>query len=157
MQNHEGNNAEVWFSSRSPQFREFSNFYLSPFVLDGEEWSCVEQYYQCAKFKHGTEPYIRIREQERPGAMKGLAEHYALQVRADWSEIKFSVMKRAVHAKFAQNPQLLELYAHVSHLTLIHESQSDTFWCVDRHGKGENQLGILVKTVCGELLREKEP
>ena len=61
-------NGEVWFSSRSPRFREFSNSYLSPFVLDGETWSCVEQYYQCAKFNRGTEPYDRIRAQERPGA-----------------------------------------------------------------------------------------
>lgn len=148
-------NGEVWFSSRSPRFREFSNFYPSPFMLDGETWSCVEQYYQCAKFERGTEPYNRIRAQERPGGMKGLATHHAAEIRADWDCVKVGVMERAVRAKFDQNPQLLELYAQVSQLTLIHESKTDCFWGTNRTRQGDNRLGTLIKVVCDELIRLK--
>ena len=148
---------EVWFSIRSLRCREFSNFYLAPFTLDGETWNCVEQFYQCAKFGRGSEPYNRIRSQERPGGMKGLASCYAAERRVDWDIVKIGIMERALCAKFSQNPHLLDIYAKVSRLTLIHESPEDTFWGMSRERKGENRLGMMIKTVCDGLLGGKVP
>ena len=145
---------EVWFSSRSELLREFSNFHLSRFVLDGEEWNCVEQYYQCAKFQRDSEPYVRIKAQERPGAMKGLADHYAMQMRTDWTAIKRDVMRKAVYAKFSQNPQLMTRYRQFADRMLIHEARRDPFWGMNRNHVGENQLGKMVKAVCNELLQQ---
>ena len=147
---------ELWFNSRSLYGREFSNFYPSPFTLDGETWSCVEQYYQCAKFARGTEPYNRIRVQAHPGGMKGLAAHYASEMRKDWNEVRVCVMKRALHAKFAQNAKLLSLYAQVCHMALIHEAKRDMCWGMTKARNGENRLGVLIKTVCDTLLEEKQ-
>lgn len=145
---------EVWFSSRSELLREFSNFYLVCFMLDGEKWNCVEQYYQCAKFQRDSEPYIRIKAQERPGAMKGLADHYATQIRTDWNDVKMDVMRKALHAKFSQNPQLMTLYKQFAERTLIHEARRDPFWGMNRNRIGENHLGKMIKAVCDELLQQ---
>ena len=145
-------NQEVWFSSRSELLREFSNFYLVRFVLDDEEWNCVEQYYQCAKFQQDSEPYARIKAQERPGAMKGLADYYAAQIRTDWDEVKMDVMRKALCAKFSQNPQLMVLYRQFADRTLIHEARRDPFWGMNRNYVGENHLGKMIKSVCDELM-----
>lgn len=152
---HDESDGELWFSSRSPRGREFSNFHPSPFTLDGETWSCVEQYYQCAKFVPGTEPYNRIRAQDSPAGMKGLATHYAAEMREDWNDAKVCAMKRALRAKFAQNPELLGLYSKISRMSLIHETERDAFWGMDRTRNGENRLGVLIQTVCDELLKGK--
>ena len=88
--------------------------------------------------------------------MKGLASHYAAEVRDDWDAVKIGIMERALRAKFTQNPHLLDIYAKVSRFTLIHESPKDTFWGMSRERKGGNRLGRLVKAVCDELLVDRE-
>ena len=90
-----------------------------------------------------------VRARERVGT------HYAAEVCADWEAIKLAVMGNAVRAKFDQNPQILELYARVSHLTLIHEAKSDRHWGMNRAHQGDNRLGTLIKTVCNELILKK--
>ena len=146
------NDQEVWFSSKSKVLREFSNFYPVSFRLEGEEWNCVEQFYQCAKFQRNSEPYFRFKAQERPGAMKGLADHYESEIRADWTAIKMDVMRKALNAKFSQNPQLMALYMRFATKTLIHESRRDHFWGMNRKHVGENLLGKMIKAVCDEWL-----
>lgn len=42
--------ATVKFYDKDQPYYQFSNFYHSPIVLDGEQWSTTEHYYQAQKF-----------------------------------------------------------------------------------------------------------
>jgi len=45
----------IFFNSKSTEYSELSNFYESPFVLDGVKWNTVEHYFQAQKFNENND------------------------------------------------------------------------------------------------------
>lgn len=54
-------------------FGEFSNFYSSAIVLDGQRWPTTEHYYQAQKFVHHKVYMEKIRINASPAMAKQLA------------------------------------------------------------------------------------
>ena len=123
-----------------------SNYFEYTFRLDHRDWRTVEHYYQAQKFA-GTPLEERIRRCKTPDEAKGLAHSRKKLWRADWDEVKRSVMREAVMAKFISSGFLREELLATGSSVLIEDSPTDGFWGIGPDGNGRNMLGkILMET-----------
>lgn len=82
---------------------------LGSFELDGEMYPSVEHYYQAAKYAHLPDQMSKILRAPTALECKKVAGQVAAEFPIDiahWEEVQDTVMKRALHAKFEQNPAL---------------------------------------------------
>lgn len=114
-------------------------------------WPTVEHYYQAMKFPDDPAWQEEIRRAPTPARAKkmGLARDHPL--RGDWDTIKERVMKKALLAKFRQNPGLLALLQKTGDKPLVEASPGDSYWGAGRGGKGQNRMGALLAEVRAEL------
>lgn len=129
------------------EYAFLSNFYDSPFEVDGIKYPTVEHFFQAMKV---TDPKDRevIAAAATPGQAKQLGRKVSL--RADWEEIKIDIMKFALRCKF-QVPELREKLLTTGDEELIEGNWwGDRFWGVC-DGIGENHLGKLLMEVRQEI------
>ncbi|MBV8888843.1 MAG: NADAR family protein [Alphaproteobacteria bacterium] len=160
-------NCILYFGRDRDAFRFLSHFWPAPITLDGESWPTVEHYYQAQKSdNHGYRQAIRAaltpgqakRLAAPPGAPRRVSHHswfraHGREPRVDWDAVKLDVMRRADHAKFAQNPDLAELLLATADAELIEDSPSDRFWGTGRDGQGLNWAGRVLMEVRDSLKR----
>jgi ribA/ribD-fused uncharacterized protein len=140
-----GGNTEgpIEFSSKSASYNELSNFHKAKFMLDGKEWPSVEHYFQAQKFSSSPEYQEKIRAASEPNRAKTLGSSKEFPIRNDWDTYREEVMKKAIKAKFEQNPNLKQLLASTAPRPLV-EDTNDAYWGGGRNKKGKNRLGILL-------------
>lgn len=163
-------NRILYFGRERENFRFLSHFHPSPIVLDGETWPTVEHYYQTQR---SDDPAYRqaIREAATPGLAKQMAawpdanrksarRSWFLKnnafPRADWSEVKLDLMRKADRAKYTQNPELAELLLATGDAELVEDSPSEPFWGTGPDGQGLNWAGRVLMEIREELRREKK-
>lgn len=139
----------IEFSSKSPTYQEFSNFYKSKFLLDGKEWPTVEHYFQAQKFQSNPEYQEKIRSAKEASKAKVLGSSKEFPIRNDWDTYRHDVMKKALDAKFTQNADLKQKLLATKNSPLV-EATSDSYWGQGRNKKGANKLGLMLME-----LREK--
>lgn len=129
------------------EYRFLSNFYPAEVELDGVTYPTVEHAFQAAKV---FSPELRenIRNAPRPGLAKRMGRKHPL--RADWEQVKLSIMEQLVRQKFSKEPLRSRLLATGSAELIEGNYWNDTFWGVCR-GKGENHLGRMLMKVREEL------
>ena len=126
-----------------------SNFYPVSIELDGEVYAAVEDAFQAAKTLDPTERRF-IQLCQTPGDAKRCGRQVTL--RADWNDIKVSVMHDLLRKKF-KNPALRKLLLDTGDAILIEgNTHGDVFWG-QVNGQGENHLGKLLMEVRAEILR----
>lgn len=122
-----------------------SNFYLEPNGLT------AEHRFQATKT---LDPRQRdeVLAARTPGAAKHLGRKVAL--RPDWEDIKLSVMRDLVAAKFRE-PELREKLLATGDAYLQEGNRwNDRYWGVDiASGRGENHLGRILMAVREEARR----
>ena len=135
-------------TSFSGEYEFLSNFYNVP-IKYGLEYTNAEAAYQAQK---------TLSEQERIAfteyhAGKAKRMGRKINVRPDWAEVKISVMRDIVFAKFSQNPKLAARLLATGDSNLIEvNTWHDTFWGVDSEtGEGQNHLGKILMEVRAEL------
>lgn len=127
--------------------RFLSNFYPAPLVWEGRSWPTAEHAYQAAKCSRADQARM-ILEAPSPGAAKRLGRK--IELRADWDEVKESVMLSIVRAKL-ENAHLRRLLIATGDAELIEGNYwGDRFWGVCR-GEGENRLGKILMKVRTEI------
>ena len=126
--------------------KEFDNRYPAPFSLDGKTWPTVEHYYQASKFPTLPEFQEQIRQMPTAtAAMKaGKTKDPSKPIRADWKEQREIVMRKAIFAKFDQNPALKEKILATYPRPLIFADANDSFWGYGRTKMGQNKLGSIL-------------
>jgi N-glycosidase YbiA len=120
-----------------------SNFFVSPFELDGRQWNSVEHYYQAAKFKKTNPEFYTSFSLDKPsnlskdprlakaaGGKSGktkidgkIVELRAKGIEADldfFGKRKNEEMMRAQFAKFTQNPVLKDMLLKTRDAKLTH-------------------------------------
>ena len=144
-----------------------SNWYPSPFPLDGQRFTSVEQYmmYRKAITFGDTETAQAILSTDNVGKIKALGRSVLGYSDTVWNGIRQIVVYRALLEKFRQNPdlkaQLLATHPH----TLAECARQDKIWGIGMtmHDEyrfepdlwpGQNLLGFTLMTVRDELSKE---
>lgn len=122
--------------------RFLSNFYIHPVIYDGRRWMSSEHAYQAAKAV-----IVEQREEIAMAPSPSIAKRLGSKVakREDWIDVRVSVMKDVLEAKFS-DPLLEIMLLSTGNLKLIEGNlHGDTFWGVDmRKRVGQNMLGRLL-------------
>ena len=150
LEGQEGGMGPIEFSSKTPTFKEFSNFHKAKFLLDGKEWPTVEHYFQAQKFQSSPEYQETIRAAKEPVKAKTLGSSREHPIRNDWDTHRDDVMRKALSAKFEQNLPLKELLLSTKNRPLT-EATSDPYWGQGRNKKGKNKLGLLLMELRDKL------
>lgn len=121
-------------------YRFLSNFWPAEVELDDVIYPTVEHAYQAAKF---LDPEVReaIRILPSPGQAKRAGRKY--QIRDDWSDVKFPIMRYLVFQKFA-HPELEAMLLATGSALLVEENTwGDVYWGQCK-GVGSNHLGNIL-------------
>ena len=143
----------IAFSPKTP-FRELSNLYPSPFTLDGKIWPSVEHYFQSQKFPSNPDYQEQIRTAKTPLNAKTLGGSSTVPIRPDWDTVQEDIMRKALNAKFTQNPVLKSVLLSTGDTPLQDASSTDAYWGIGRTKKGKNRLGILLIELRSSLRAE---
>ncbi len=144
-----------------------SNWYPSPFTLDGIPYSCVEQYmmHQKAITFNDTETADAILATDNPGKIKALGRSVQNYSDTVWNGIRQIVVYRGLLEKYRQNPtlkqQLLATHPHI----LAECALRDNIWGIGMtmHDEcrfepdlwqGQNLLGFTLMMLRDALSKE---
>jgi ribA/ribD-fused uncharacterized protein len=160
----------LFFKRDREQFGFLSNYHEAAIVVDGETWRSTEFYYQAQKSDDaeyreairnatsadhakgiGSDPR-RSRKSRKRSWFNGRLD----KMRPDWNDVKLDVMRRAVAAKFGQNPNLQAQLLATGDAEIIEDSNFDDFWGLGRDGAGTNWMGRVLMQLREEL-RRSEP
>lgn len=128
------------------EYAFLSNFYESPFEVDGITYPTVEHFFQAMKSKD-VEGRKKIAAAPTPGKAKRLGR--TIELRKDWEEIKVAVMKFGLAQKF-RIPELREKLLATGNEELIegnfwHDNTWGNCLCADCQDiPGRNMLGMLL-------------
>lgn len=144
----------ILFFSRSsnPEYFFMSNFYDSPFTMDGKLWKTVEHYYQAQKsLDENTQESMRNLEKPGDAAYAG---RRLPDLRSDWEEVKVGVMYNAVYEKFKQNQDIQFKLLQTGDQDIHEDSPKDFTW--GWRNNGHDYLGKILVTVRRNLKNERE-
>lgn len=130
------------------EFRWLSNFWPALVELDGMEFPSVEHAYQAAKTND-----IETRERFQSMMLKsGEAKRMGrrVNIRADWEQVKLSVMLELLRGKFKCADLRAKLLSTGNAELVEGNNWNDTFWGVC-NGRGQNHLGKLLMQVRNEI------
>lgn len=132
---------------------KFSNFQMTPILIDGIIWPSVEHYYQAMKSDDPKEQ-ARIRKIDTPNKAK--REGRKLKMRSDWEFIKEDIMLKALREKFKQPNHKQSLLATKDEEIVEWNTWHDNIWgdctCQKcRYKMGQNRLGKLLMKLREEI------
>ncbi len=147
-------NGCVCFSGRASPF---SNFYKSPFRVEGKLFKTNEHYYQYHKAKYAEDEMTAadILAEGDPAKVKGLGDK--VKVKEEWyGNTALNVMTSGLVHKFQQNKHLMELIKKCASLKFAECSVYDRYWgnglkWIDndvgdsKKWKGKNMLGVCLQ------------
>lgn len=150
----------AFYTTKEFPYGCFSNFFRSPIELDGKEWPTSEHYYQAQKAtSFGDRESIRNASTPKEAARLGRT---LKEIRSDWDQVKYNIMKIAVRAKFTQHEKLRNVLLSTGDKILVEWTEGtelhDSIWgnARDKEGNpGKNLLGKALMEIRTEL-REKE-
>lgn len=161
----------LFFGRDREAFGWLSNYHEAAIEIDGEIWRSTEFWYQAQK---STDPAYReaIRQAKNSDHAKGLGtdprrsrkarkrswfRENPSALRPDWDDIKFTVMERALRAKFTQHPDLRAALLATADAEIAEDSPHDTLWGLGRDGTGQNRMGRLLMQLRAEFREEERP
>lgn len=133
----------------------YSNWYSSPFNIDGNHFKNSEAAYMYQKAMYFNDTYranIILDSNQNPKYAKSQGRIVEGYNDEEWSKVRKEIMTAVIFEKFAQSPQLLDvLISHKNH-HIVEASPYDTIWGVGLHWsddeilnegnwKGQNLLG----------------
>lgn len=108
----------------------FSNWYKSPFELDGIKFSCVEQYMMFSKalMFNDAKSLELIMNTNDPKKQKAYGRAVTGYIDAKWNKAKYPIVVKGVVAKFDQNPVLQQVLYDSNPLIIVESSPQDVQW-----------------------------
>ena len=136
----------------------FSNFDTKHPItmINSGIWPTTEHYFQAMKF-YTTEPEyaekIRIAPKPRDAAAMGRDRSHPL--RPDWEQVKETIMKAAIYAKFTQHEDCKQLLLSTGDAELIEHTTNDNIWADGGDGSGQNLLGKILMDMRKQLMENQ--
>ena len=137
-----------------------SNFYLSPFDIDGIHFNCSEQYLQHTKAKmfNDETTAAKILSTSDPLQQKSLGRSVVGFNWNTWASLAPELVKRGLIQKFTQNVHPKDVLMQTQDTELVECSATDKFWGIglslnnkNKHLKdtwaGQNMMGKLLRQV----------
>jgi ribA/ribD-fused uncharacterized protein len=140
----------ILFNSKSKDWCWLSNFFMSPFVIQGKEYPTVEHWFQSQKFSN-PEVQEKVRLATTATQAKKLGRTRDASFLANWDSVKEDILYEGLKAKFDQNSLLQNLLLKTGSEELIEHSPWDSYWGSGRTGKGKNRMGFLLMKLRSDL------
>lgn len=154
--------SEVIYFFRQENF--LSQWYYSPFKLDGIEFSCCEQWmmYSKAMLFNDIESARRILQTSSPGSQKEIGRYVRGYKSLIWKDKREGIVFRGNLAKFSQNEKLKQMLIITGDKILAEANPNDRIWGIGlsveqaetKHiseWRGKNLLGKALMKVRKEL------
>jgi len=136
----------IMFYKVNDEYGCFSNFSRHGFELNGKYWSTSEHYFQAQKFA-GTEYEEEIRLAATAMEVAKFGRDRNKPLRKDWEQVKYSIMKEAVLAKFRTHDDIREILLLTGDSEIIEKTTDDYYWGCGSDGTGKNMLGKILMEV----------
>ena len=146
----------------------YGQWTYSPFTVDGQEYSCAEQFMMAEKARLFGDEAVRaqILATGSPQAHKALGRQVSNFEQARWEGERLDIVVRGNMAKFSQDPALREALLATGDKLMVEASPYDRIWGVglraddprvhDRSTwRGSNLLGEALMRVRAQL-RERD-
>jgi hypothetical protein len=140
-----------------------------PFVLDGREFNCCEQYMMAEKALLFDNPiiYESILLEKDPALQKALGRQIENFDKDKWDAVCQEVVYKANYAKFTQNQSLYEMLLATEGTQIVYAAANDAIWGIGMsendpralnrdEWEGQNLLGIILTQLREDLITEKE-
>lgn len=154
----------IFFWHEYEKYGCFSNWYESPFMIDGFQFAHVEQYImaQKAKLFHDTKNYTAILKAKTPKECKQLGRAVSPYDEDVWEKNRYEILKKGLTAKFTQNEELKNIFLSTGDAILAEASPFDAIFGIKLAAKdaatispdkwpGRNLLGKALMEVRAEL------
>jgi len=138
------------FYELGSEYGLFSNFSHHPILLHDKTWPTTEHYFQAQKFA-GTSHEEEVRLAAKPGDAALMGRDRSRPLRKDWEQVKDSLMKECLIAKFTQHKDAKDFLLSTGNKKIVEHTKNDTYWGDGGDGSGKNMLGKLLVEVREEL------
>ena len=149
-----------FYSSSHP----FSNWYMCPFVHNGKQYNCSEQYmmYMKARMFKDIEVGEMIMDQEHPYKQKFLGRQVRGFVESTWNAKCKDIMVEGLVSKFMQDTYCLNTLLDTGDKIIVEASPTDKIWGIGlaeddpraqnpKQWQGKNWLGDVLMKVRNEI------
>ena len=143
-------NKRVFFYEQ--EFYVLSNFSAFCLLWRGELFYTSEAAYHWEKFPDNPELQIRIQTAVSAHEAFRLAYENRELCRADWKDVRVSIMKSILQEKFIQHEYVRRKLLETGDRELIEDSWRDDFWGWGANKNGQNQLGKLWMEIRDEFV-----
>lgn len=142
----------IRFNSKTRETAFLSNFYAALVEYGGLRYPSVEHAYQAAKT---LDPESRLAIAQAPSAVEAKQLGKRTRLRADWDDIKISVMRELLEIKF-RDPDLRARLLATQNEPLSHKAPWDGYWGDGPDGRGQDLLGALLMDLRDRLILQAE-
>lgn len=138
----------------------FSNFHVTPFIVNGQRYLTVQQFYEATKARHFKDvdaemAILKCRSARKCKLLGRTVRNFNYQ---EWLMIADEVMSTAIKEKFMQNTKCREALLNTGKKLIAEASEYDANWTTglniddddvkDRNKwQGENKLGKILMEV----------
>ena len=157
----------VFFFSKDPENKEFSNFYETEFELDGVKYKSAEHAYQGIKAKTfgDNEAFEKVIKAKSAQSAKAAGKKVKDYKEDTWKEKKDEIMKTVLRAKFTQNLELRKKLLDTGDKLIANADSRDKYWGIGtsantsmatdpKKWKGENKLGKMLEELRAQIKAE---
>jgi hypothetical protein len=147
----------LFFFSKEPENKEFSNFYETEFELDAVKYKSAEHAFEAVKAKTfgDEEMFEKILKAKSAQSAKSFGNKVKDFKEETWKEKQDEVMKSVLRAKFTQNLELRKKLLDTEDKVLANADSRDKYWGIGtsanttmakdpKKWKGENKLGVML-------------
>jgi ribA/ribD-fused uncharacterized protein len=138
----------IKFYQTKAEYGFLNNFYRAKMEIYGKIWDTVEHAYQAQKTAIPGE-INKIWAAATPREARNMGQ--LVQMRPDWDQVKYSVMKECVMAKFLQHSDLKIKLIDTAYEEIVEDSPIDWYWGCGKDGTGQNMLGKILMEVRHEI------